>query len=85
MPNIIKNGISYIPKVLVADGITIINSEGVISAVQQELPLPDGVTIVDSEGIWSAIQPSLPTPDGITIIDSEGVWTAVQQAATQSN
>ena len=52
MPKIIKSGVNYIPDipdipdVPTADGITIIDSEGVWSAVQQEIPQPDEVTII---------------------------------------
>ena len=62
MPKIIKGGVNY-TQCLQADGITIIDSEGILSAVQQDIPQADGITIIDSEGILSAIQPEVFQPD----------------------
>jgi len=65
MPKIIRGGVNYTPEVEVpqADGITIIDSEGIFSAIQPEIPQADGVTIISSEGIFSAVKQNMPQPD----------------------
>ena len=75
MPKIIRGGVNYTPEVNIprADGITILDSEGVFSAVQQEIPQPDGETIIyNSEGELEAVKQPQVTPDWFAYEDSEG-------------
>lgn len=75
MPKIIKSGVNYTPDISVprADGITILDSEGVFSAVQQEIPQPDEITIKYNEkGELEAIKQPQATPDWFAQESSEG-------------
>jgi hypothetical protein len=57
MPNIIKNGVGYIPEQVQPDESTIIiNSEGKLEAQLPVVPQPDEVTIdLNSEGKLEAL------------------------------
>ena len=76
MPQLIRNGINYIPEVPVPDEITIVfNSEGKYEAIIPEvhIPLPDDVTIkLNSEGKYEVQFDKIPNSDWLAIEGSEG-------------